>query len=191
MQLEMYRKAAAVEAKPVPSGVTVRNIRDSREDIHTWVEMCKCGIFEETVGNEGYDSTILSDPLIVPERDVYILELDGKPAATITAVIDAEAKIGTVHMVDSFPWSRGKGIGTYMMNLVLCRFEKEGMIWSKLKTDDFRIPAIKSYIRAGYRPVNVDADMEARWAKILKEIGVSEIEMYNPDFTIYKTIVAE
>ena len=41
----------------------------------------------------------------------------------------------------------------------------------KLKTDDFRIPAIRSYLRFGFQPVLEGEGMKERWDKIFEIIG--------------------
>jgi len=187
-QLKMYRKPQNVLFKNAPDGVTVRTYNGTKEDMQLWLDMCKCGILGPDASEAEFHECITKDIRIDPLKDIYMFELDGKTAATITAVIDRETKLGTVHMVDSFEWARGRGIGSYMMFVVLDRLVSEGMEWIQLSTDDFRIPAIKSYIRQGFLPVNNDGDMEERWSKILSVIGMDEIEMLNPDFTTYKTI---
>ena len=187
-QLKMYRRPQHVLEKALPEGVTVRNYNGTPEDTQLWIDMCKCGILGADATVEMFGTLITDDERINPLTDVYMFDLDGKTAATITAVIDHEKKLGTVHMVDSFEWARGRGIGSYMMYVVLTRLVSEGMEWIQLTTDDFRIPAIKSYIRQGFVPVNNDTDMEERWSKILAEIGMDEIQMLNLDFSEYKTV---
>ena len=188
LQLKMYRKPQNVLFKAAPDGVSVRTYNGTKEDMQLWIDMCKCGILGPDAGEKEYHECITKDTRIDPLNDIYMFELDGRVAATITAVIDRETKIGTVHMVDSFEWARGRGIGSYMMFVVLNRLVSEGMEWIQLTTDDFRIAAIKSYIRQGFLPVNNDSDMEERWSKILAEIGMDEIEMLNLDFTEYKMV---
>ena len=160
----------------------------NEDDTEIWVAMCKEGILAPDADCGEWERLILADTRIRPERDVFFIELNGKPAATITGVIDEESHTGTVHMVDSFPWARGRGLGSYMLDLVLRHLISHGMEWIQLTTDDWRIPAIRSYLRCGFVPVNVDTDMEERWTKVLETIGARNVEMRNPDRSLYKML---
>lgn len=66
---------------------------------------------------------------------------------------------------------RGRGIGTYMNALSVWLLKTHGMKTAYLTTDDWRIPAIKSYLRAGFTPDLSTDDFRARWEKILSGIG--------------------
>ena len=182
-QLAMIRKPQSVREAPLPEGCTVRTWKDEN-DTEIWVAMCKEGILAPDADRGEWERLILSNAKIRPERDVFFFDLDGRPAATVTAVMDFETKTGTVHMVDSFPWARGRGVGNYMMNHVLSYMVSNGMEWIKLTTDDWRIPAIKSYLKNGFCPVNVDTDMEERWTKVLETIGAHGVEFYREDRTV-------
>jgi mycothiol synthase len=62
--------------------------------------------------------------------------------------------------------SRGKGYGTLLNKVAEYSLKKEGMQTAFLTTDDWRIPAIKSYICAGFIPDLSTEDFKARWEKI-------------------------
>jgi hypothetical protein len=44
-----------------------------------------------------------------------------------------------------------------------------------LTTDDFRVPAIRSYLRAGFLPVLYQEDMAQRWAAVLQAMGIHNV----------------
>ena len=62
--------------------------------------------------------------------------------------------------------SRGKGYGTLLNKVAEYSLKKEGMQTAFLTTDDWRIPAIKNYLRAGFIPDLSTDDFKERWEKI-------------------------
>ena len=63
-------------------------------------------------------------------------------------------------------------MGTLLNNIALWTLKKEGMQTAYLTTDDWRIPAIKSYLRAGFTPdLDTEDDFKNRWNAIYKIIN--------------------
>ena len=52
-----------------------------------------------------------------------------------------------------------------------------------LTTDDFRLPAIVGYLKAGFVPVIYDEGMVERWQKICDQLNMHGYEMLNDDGT--------
>ncbi|NLA84718.1 MAG: hypothetical protein GX854_09405, partial [Clostridiales bacterium] len=60
-----------------------------------------------------------------------------------------------------------------------------------LRTDDWRIPAVKTYLRLGYMPVVIHENQIERWKKILRQINREDLLDLIPsvyDGTTTKTI---
>lgn len=55
-------------------------------------------------------------------------------------------------MVCAAPWARGYGIGTALARLAVNELLERGMETAHLTTDDFRLPAIRTYLEAGFVP---------------------------------------
>ena len=74
-------------------------------------------------------------------------------------------------MVACKPHFRGKGLGTLLSRLAAYVLLREGMQTAYLTTDDWRVPAIKTYLRAGFVPdTESQPDFFERWKKILSQI---------------------
>ena len=73
-------------------------------------------------------------------------------------------------MVACHEQARGKGYGTLLNNVALHTLKNEGMETAYLTTDDWRIPAIKSYLRAGFEPDVSTEDFKTRWNNIFKQL---------------------
>ena len=81
-------------------------------------------------------------------------------------------------MVSVADTERGKGLGTILCAIGEKHLYDNGIEMATLTTDDYRIPACKSYLRAGWVPVNHDTDMVIRWTRIMKKFGLEELQLY-------------
>lgn len=89
-----------------------------------------------------------------------------------------------MHFVEVKETEKGKRLGYVATEQVLDYVDSHAIQTTYLKTDEFRIPAIKIYLKLGFRPVMWDADMRERWFPILKELGYNEI--YDEDEKLVK-----
>ena len=60
------------------------------------------------------------------------------------------------------------------------RFLQAGYRRIYLKTDDFRLAALSTYLRLGFQPFHFASDMEPRWRAIFDTLGLP----YDPDASI-------
>jgi len=65
----------------------------------------------------------------------------------------------------------GRRLGTVVMAKVIRRFFADGRTFSILETDDFRLPAIASYLGQGFIPHYIDPDHEGRWSKVFEQLA--------------------
>ncbi len=178
-QLKMMKRMGDVKPYPLHADYFIRNINESTPgEIDTWVEICKNQLLGEDANRDAYTNCITNMPLLVPETDVFLVceKATGRPVATLTAHI-RDTGDGWIHMVGSLPEVRGKGIGHAMLAHGLQRLAKAGVPRVWLTTDDWRRPAIKTYLTAGFQPVIFEDTSEDavpltdRWDVILNEMG--------------------
>ncbi|MBR5444542.1 MAG: GNAT family N-acetyltransferase [Clostridia bacterium] len=183
-QLKMLKLMGEVKPYPVHEDYYIRNIRmleDGREDpaeIEAWVLACRNQLIGENGTSEAYTNSITNTPLLNPATDVFFVceKATDRPVATLTAHIRDTGE-GWIHMVGSLPEIRGKKLGHAMLARGLERLAEAGVPVVRLVTDDWRRPAIKNYLAAGFRPVifedtSEDAKpIEERWDVILDEMG--------------------
>ncbi len=174
-QLKMYWRRKAPQYYPLPEGYAARTFVDCREDINIWVSICRNGILRENADEKDYKERMLDHPNFKTD-DIIMIEKDGVGLATITAIIHAGGQ-GYIHMVAAKPECRGLGIGNAMNYLATKKLYDEGCESATLTTDEFRVPAIRSYLRAGFMPVDYDEDMPLRWEKLLRELNIKNVEM--------------
>ncbi|HBP38337.1 MAG TPA: hypothetical protein DD640_06280 [Clostridiales bacterium] len=186
-QLKMYWRRQPVEEFSLPEGFSVTQYRFP-EDKERFADIWLDGKPEQDP--DVFDKSITNYPDAVAERDVFFIVRGEEYVATITAIYHPAENKGYIHMVAAKTKVRGLGIGNFMNSLALKRLCEYPCEYVYLTTDDFRKPAIKSYLRAGFLPVDYDEDMPARWQALIEEFGIPQVEMLHDDTSYSRTLVA-
>ncbi len=171
-QLIMIFHGDSVKEYPFPQDYRIEYYNGDPKQVEDWINICKEGVGLLTDDPEAdFKNVIINMPGLVPETDlIFIVSPEGERAATIAFFIDPEDNTGLLHMVCCAEKFRGKGIGNAMTSYAVKRLLDRGAYDIKLRTDDFRIPAICSYLRFGFQPLYFCDGMEERWAKIFETI---------------------
>jgi mycothiol synthase len=77
---------------------------------------------------------------------------------------------GYVHYVGVHSSHRGHRLGEVVVGEVLEHFTAAGLTSAVLATDDFRLPAVRIYLRLGFVPEYRSAGDEARWSLVLRKV---------------------
>ena len=78
---------------------------------------------------------------------------------------------------------RGNNVNRMVLSYALHKLEKEFPAANGAKrivyltTDDWRVPAIVSYLKAGFQPVLYDKGMEERWRTLCNTLDLHGYEM--------------
>lgn len=172
-QLIMRWKNDNTTLKPfaLPDGVELKTISDFENGVKVWLDIIKYMARDvKELSYEYYEKTM---PAYENFREdlCHILMVDGAPAATITVICDPIKKEGYIHMVACKPEFRGRGLGNLLNDIALSTLKKEKMQAAYLTTDDWRIPAIKTYLKVGFYPdTESEPDFKERWDEIYKVI---------------------
>lgn len=187
-QLKMYRPLnEPIDHFPLPEGYSFSCFKTDCDKL-AWCECCKNGL----IGDESDESTfydrIGKDPHINAYDDVFFLDFNGEHIGTTTAFITDDKRIGDMHMVGIRTDFRGKGLSKYLCEITLRHLKEKGAEFVVLTTDEWRKGAVKSYLSAGFLPVEYDVGMQERWEKVLEEYRIDSVRMLNNDLTPFKTI---
>lgn len=101
---------------------------------------------------------------------------DAPPVAAASAwrEVDAQPGHGAIHMVAALPEWRGKGLGRAVTLAAMHALAARGDVAATLKTDDWRIAAIRTYLGLGFLPVwrpggELDPeDHRDRWSAVMQ-----------------------
>lgn len=187
-QLKMYwLPGTQIQEYPLPQGYSISNYKDE-SDKPAWVECCKKGLVDDDATAEAFDRRITVDPNIHPQEDVFFLDYNGEHIGTVTAFVNPETKLGDMHMVGIRPDFRGKGLSKYLCQITLNHLKDRDIRAIFLTTDEWRKSAVKSYLRAGFCPVEYDLGMQDRWEAMLEELDVESAPMLYEDGTPFRTV---
>lgn len=162
-QLVMFRKELqSLPSLQLPDGYTIRSYREG--DGAAW----------ERIINESFQKTgssfvqeVLTREPFRPERVMFALHGE-EPVATAIAWHQAEwgDEVGYLHMVGLLKAHTGKGLGLQVSLAAMIQMAKEGRVSAVLHTDDFRAPAIKTYLKLGFIPKLVHDNQHQRWSNL-------------------------
>lgn len=173
-QLHMYRPDVPLPPMQLPEGYILRSAR-----LEDGTQLCHCfrggylSIEEES--QELFEKNILSAPGASLDRIMVLENADHQIVATATAKYTDDPSLGKIGMVASPVEFRGMGLSKYVCWAVIDLLRKNGRMTSTLSTDDFRLGAIKTYLRVGYLPVLYQEDMEARWRDVMEILGYTTL----------------
>ena len=170
-QLRMTLSAgAAAELGPwMPtSGYRVRCYRSGDEP--GWLRLL------ELAGFEGWDRPMLDAHLAEPERregSRVVTWCDQIVAASFASQRSTEPPVGGLDYVIGHPGHAGKQLGCAVCAAVIRYLVSRGYEEMDLLTDDWRLPAIKTYLKLGFQPDLVREDMPDRWRAIYRTLGLA------------------
>lgn len=98
----------------------------------------------------------------------YVVRENGAVVAVASArhLPDHYPGAGYLHYVGADAAKAGRGLGGLVTLAVLKHFRDEGLEAVVLETDDFRLPAIRTYLKIGFVPEYRHEQDQVRWSKI-------------------------
>jgi len=166
-QLVMFRDS--LEALPkitLKDGYTIRSFQNGDEK--HWER-----IIQQSFGKEiSFQRTMKEDEAFCPERIKFVCYQD-QPVATASAWYRQKwgPNTGYLHMVGCDKQQTGIKLGYWVSLAALYQFQYEGRINAILETDDFRLPAIKTYLNLKFEPHIIHDNQHDRWTQIVNKLN--------------------
>jgi len=161
-------RAAEIPAWAPPPGYEVRPYRDG--DIAGWSELLTRVGFDEW-----WPQRLEEKGLTAPERrdGSRLIVFEGRQivASAMASQRSADPPVGQLDFVAAHPDHNGKGLGYGVCAAVVEYLVGRSYPLVILHTDDWRLPAIKTYLDLGFEPDMVEPDMPERWRKVYEELG--------------------
>ena len=173
-QLRMSLDAEAIGKSTPPSapeGFVLRTFRSGDEE--QYIRLM------HEAGFEQWDGTLLRKIFSgTLDEGIFLLEEKSSGLLAATAMANRvrpgeEALGGELGWVGAGPAFRGRHFGTVVCQAVQARYKQEGVTRAYLRTDDFRLPAIKTYWALGWRPVIGSPEVRKRWETVCKKLGLT------------------
>ncbi|HBN82741.1 MAG TPA: hypothetical protein DDZ89_02755 [Clostridiales bacterium] len=165
MHLENFDKLPMMD---LPEKYSTRSAKEGDEQ--AWVD-----IINDSFGysaNRSFDS-LKREACFSYDRVFFVL-YNGIPVGTATSWYRQEwpDDTGYLHMVGVKQDHSGKHLGAYVSLEALAHMKARGFKSCVLQTDDFRIPAIKTYLRLGFQPKFTHENHLERWDHIKEKIKI-------------------
>ena len=188
-QLKMYRPPMEAPEVKIPEGWHIRSYQAG--DGADWCLCCRGGALgvDDEASEAVFQTKMLDDPHVAAEDVLFIVDEKGFVGGTTTLYCRDEADWGTVHMVAVKKEAQGKGLSAPVVAAVIARSLEKGRDHITLTTDDFRVPAVKTYLRLGFLPVVGDMPMRRRWQALLTTMGYERIACVDENYQPIEDIV--
>ena len=154
----------------VPEGYKIRTYEED-DDVH-WVNVINAS-FGRTFTTVDFYTDIGGKASFDPEGLYFATFQDTAVATTYARIlVSGESDMGSVHMVAVTPEHTGRRLGRCVTLGALHFFQQRDFKCAILGTDDFRLPAIKTYLNLNFVPVYIDIDHPERWSSIFLKLGL-------------------
>lgn len=162
----IYPDLSVLPELRLPDGYTARSLRAGEEA--KWE-----GIVSEAFRHPFRFDKLSAVPIYSPERVLFVCDADDNPAATATAWHSSRwgDECGYLHMVGVLAAHGGRGLGAQVSLAALYAMKREGRTKAVLHTDDFRVPAVRTYLKLGFIPYFDHESHPARWKAIAEQLG--------------------
>ncbi len=126
--------------------------------------------FDEPWGVTRTDDVLLAAPDVVR---TWVVTSGGRLAGTASERLLPEEYPGQgyVHYVGVHPDFRGHRIGQVVTRACLHGFLERGLDRAVLKTDDWRVPAVRTYLRLGFVPEYRSDAERAAWSAMFRGVA--------------------
>ena len=172
-QLQMIWPESRMDNWPqwqVPEGYLLRGFRE--DDAEPYIDLMRMA------GFDSWDRDKLNVVLenAVPNGIVFIEHVaSSKIVATAMGWYRQTPLFPDLHemgWVAADPAHRGKGLGRVVIAAATRTLLKYGAKGIFLLTDDWRLPAIKGYLKVGYVPLYHQLDMRERWRDVFRKLNL-------------------
>lgn len=155
----------------LPSEISICSYKDGFEK--GWSEIIAKSFGDNQYIN-AFNRLMKSDIYFKPER-VLFLKDSNRLIATASAWFKPKygAETGCLHYVGVLPDYQGKHLGYQITLAAMRNLVEDGFKAVTLETDDYRISALKIYLRLGFEPFLVHENQRDRWMLIFNQIDNS------------------
>lgn len=158
----------------VPDGYVLRTYRPGDEA--AWCEIMNTGIGTDWTAEKCRRELTETEPFMAD--GCFFATRAGEAVATACAydvqpedVSAAQVSAAQVHMVCAKPAHRGRGLGRLVTLAVLRYMRERGYAAAFLGTDDFRVPAVRTYLGLGFIPDYIEDSHRMRWSAVFAKAG--------------------
>jgi putative NIF3 family GTP cyclohydrolase 1 type 2/GNAT superfamily N-acetyltransferase len=153
----------------IPEGYTLRPMQ--ADEAWAYLAVMNRSNYSNEIGEDWFKTTYSNDP----EYDPSFLQIIWKGDQPVAAAgawhreIDGE-RWGMIHWVGALDTERGRGLGKAVVLAALWRLKERGFDKAMLGTQGWRLPAIQTYLRLGFRPWPRENSTQEMWDRVLADL---------------------
>lgn len=157
---------SAIEPTPLAEGLVLRAATSADESsiAETLAESFEEAWDVARVRAEFFDAADVPVTWIVEDGEGVI------GVASERLMPDTYPDAGYVHYVGVSARARGRRVGAVLTARCLRGFAERGLSSAVLETDDFRVPAVVTYLRLGFIPTYRSAAEQSAWSGLLPSL---------------------
>lgn len=163
-----YRDLTDLPPVELPGGYALRTLQDGEEE--SWAQLLnrngQLGEWSLERAKQALRSGVVGE-------HVYFITFGGQPVAT--ACVDLQGaspgEFAAVGWVAVDPSHQGKRLGYQITLAALYGVRSLGYKAAFLLTDDFRLPAVKTYLNLGFEPDLSHESYPARWEALQEKLA--------------------
>ena len=155
----------------LPEGYTCRPMR--ADETWAYIEVMNRSACPGECDQAWFEQNFSKDPEYDPSFQMIIWKGD-LPVAAAGAWHGAIAgeRWGVIHWVGVADAERGKGLGLAVVVAAMHRLRERGFTRAMLETQTWRLPAIATYLRLGFRPWPTQRYPQERWNQVLADMDL-------------------
>ena len=169
-QLRMRRALRDLPKLALPAGYTLRCF--GPDDVERWVDLLNANGELQTWTAE-HAAPYFAPDSTMPLAGSFFVEQDGVAVATAQLHLHPSgpfAPLPELGWVAAHPAHRGRGVGSAVCLAVLHHAQQDEHQQIFLRTDDHRLPAIRTYLGMGFEPWSIDETADERWRAVMARI---------------------
>ena len=171
-QLRMgFRRFGDLEKPRAVDGYRLRTYRPGDEE--AWLSVLSRAGFAAW-DRDRLDRTLAGERGPLPLEGIIFATKDDRPVGAANALLymGESGQYSELGWLAVDPSHRGHGLGLEICRGVLNFAKRLGHEYTYLRTDDFRLPAIKTYLRLGFLPEEIDSTHAKRWRDLRSVLNV-------------------
>ena len=171
-QLKMqFRAYAALAPVRLPPGYSLATL--AQPDADEWIAVLNATGQLGTWDHARAHTALTAERPVLADGTYLILRGERAVATACTIAPTAAEPRSELGWVAVAPAHQGHGLGLQVCSAVLWYARREGWPATTLNTDDWRLPAIKTYLKLGFEPELTHASHGARWQEIHGRLGAA------------------
>lgn len=154
----------------LPAGFTFR--AHAPGDAVRWFRIQAAADRWNPISSTTFRADFGQDEAALAARQVFVLDPQGAAVGTVTAwwgELSPGDTWGRVHWLAVLPEFQGRGLGRALMTWVCTRLQTLGHTRAYLTTSLLRLPALRLYLRFGFRPHVRSPEEAAAWREAVRQ----------------------